>query len=108
MINPLLDEPVPEEAEEEEWDLNNAEHVLEYLDTKFKQADLAKAGVSTAQFNKIARFDVDHLKKRAPKAELSHWFKKGMSAFDSSKLRVQWLQKYGALRSEQVLQKPTT
>ena len=29
-------------------------------------------------------------------------------AFDSSKLRVQWLQKYGALRSEQFLQKPTT
>ena len=101
------DEPVPEEAEDEEWDLNNAEHVLDYLDTKFKQADLAKAGVSIAQFNKIARYYVDHLKKRTPKAALSYWFKQDMSAFDSSKLRVQWLQQYGALRREQFLQKPT-
>lgn len=68
---------------------------------------MVKCGVTVDQFERIARFYIDSLKKKTPKAPLSEWFLKDLDDITSTrKKRMEWLTCWAKCRQRQFMQKP--
>ncbi len=103
----LHDCEAQETEEEQEWDMNNPQHCCEILESRFPYDDMVKCNVKISEFTKISMFYIESLKRRAPKAPLSHYFLKDFDGITSTRQkRMDWLTSWGKQRRLQFMPKP--